>query len=53
MRSRLIIDGNAVYEVDEDCMRKRRLDKSKRNVALKNDKEYAGREETSPNRKGR
>lgn len=54
MRSRLIIDGNAVYEVDEDCMRKRRLDKSTRNVALKKDKEYSGREEASPNsRKGR
>ena len=23
MRSKLIIDGNAVYEVDEDCMLKR------------------------------
>ncbi len=48
MRSRLIIDGNEVYEVDEDCMCKRRLDKSTRNVAFKNDKENAGREETSP-----
>lgn len=28
MRSRLIIDGNAVYEVDEDCMRKKQTDKS-------------------------
>lgn len=23
MYSRLIIDGNAVYEIDEECMRKR------------------------------
>lgn len=24
MRRKLIIDGNAVYEIDEDCMLKRR-----------------------------
>ncbi|MEY8337139.1 hypothetical protein AALB16_03785 [Lachnospiraceae bacterium 62-35] len=24
MNSRLIIDGNAVYEIDEDCMNQRR-----------------------------
>ncbi len=23
MRSRLIIDGNAVYEIDEECMKKK------------------------------
>lgn len=28
MRSRLIIDGNAVYEIDENCMRKRQRDRS-------------------------
>ena len=27
MKRRLIIDGNAVYELDEDCMLKKRLDK--------------------------
>lgn len=26
MKKRLIIDGNAVYEIDEDCMVKKRLD---------------------------
>lgn len=26
MRRKLIIDGNAVYEIDEDCMLKKRLD---------------------------
>lgn len=26
MERRLIIDGNAVYELDEDCMLKKRLD---------------------------
>ena len=25
MRRKLIIDGNAVYEIDEDCMLKRKL----------------------------
>ena len=27
MKRRLIIDGNAVYELDEECMLKKRLDK--------------------------
>lgn len=27
MKRRLIIDGNAVYELDEDCMLKKRVDK--------------------------
>ena len=26
MNRKLIIDGNAVYEIDEDCMLRRRLD---------------------------
>lgn len=26
MKRRLIIDGNAVYELDEDCMLEKRLD---------------------------
>lgn len=26
MRRKLIIDGNAVYEIDEDCMLRKRLD---------------------------
>lgn len=26
MSRRLIIEGNAVYEIDEDCMLKKRLD---------------------------
>lgn len=25
MRSRLIIDGNAVYEIDEDCMLRKNM----------------------------
>lgn len=27
MKRKLIIDGNAVYEIDEDCMLKKRMDK--------------------------
>ena len=30
MGSRLIIDGNAVYEIDEDCIRERREKEFKR-----------------------
>ena len=29
MTRKLIIDGNAVYEIDENCMLKNRLDKEK------------------------
>ena len=29
MKRKLIIDGNAVYEIDENCMLKNRLDKGK------------------------
>lgn len=41
MKNRLIIDGNAVYEIDEECMRKRNeeekknIDSKKRNTADK------------------
>ena len=31
MKRKLIIDGNAVYEIDENCMLKNRLDKEKEN----------------------
>ncbi|MFR4439634.1 MAG: hypothetical protein ACLT46_07330 [Hungatella sp.] len=38
MKSRLIIDGNAVYEIDEECLEKKKKqeeqkkEKSKRNL---------------------
>lgn len=38
MRSRLIIDGNAVYEVDEDCRQKKRKDKSSEKDVYENEK---------------
>lgn len=31
MTRKLIIEGNAVYEIDEDCMLKRRLDRKEEN----------------------
>ena len=43
MRRKLIIDGNAVYEVDENCMLKKRVDKGKE----KKDREEAVREKKS------
>ena len=39
MKRKLIIDGNAVYEIDENCMLKNRLDKEK---ALKIPRQIAG-----------
>ena len=34
MKRKLIIDGNAVYEIDEDCMRKKRMEEKKGNKEL-------------------
>lgn len=34
MSRKLIIDGNAVYEIDEDCMLKKRLDNGKKEKNL-------------------
>lgn len=30
MKTRLIIDGNAVYEIDEECMEKKRREQQER-----------------------
>ncbi len=39
MARKLIIDGNAVYEIDEECMLKRRLNgKESREVSQKEEK---------------
>lgn len=35
MKNRLIIDGNAVYEIDEECMRKKN-DDEKNNIKINN-----------------
>lgn len=32
MSSRIIIDGNAIYEVDEECLRKKKKRSRKRNT---------------------
>ena len=42
MRRKLIIDGNAVYEIDEDCMLKRRL-KEKEKKEKENGNQKANR----------
>lgn len=41
MRAKLIIDGNAVYEIDEGCMRRKQTDQWKNCFSEKNDKEHA------------
>lgn len=35
MYSKLIIDGNAVYEIDEECMRKRGRQNTQKEQVLK------------------
>lgn len=42
MSRKLIIDGNAVYEIDEDCMLKRRLIEPEREKAEKRGQKDAG-----------
>ena len=42
MSRKLIIDGNAVYEIDEDCMLKRRLIEQERENAEKRGQKDAG-----------
>ena len=40
MKRKLVIDGNAVYEIDEDCMLGRRLDvEEKKEVQEQSEKE--------------
>ena len=36
MRAKLIIDGNAVYEIDEGCMRRKQTDTDLRNCFSEN-----------------
>ena len=31
MNSRLVIDGNAVYEIDEECMKKKERNRTEKN----------------------
>ena len=39
MSTRLIIEGNAVYEIDEECIKKREQQSKEKNILLKKDKE--------------
>lgn len=47
MRSKLIIDVNAVYEIDEDCMlKKNKESRMKKDTDREEDREEQSREET-------
>lgn len=35
MRNRLIIDGNAVYEIDEECLEKRKKQEEQKREKIK------------------
>lgn len=36
MRNRLIIDGNAVYEIDEECMKQKQIKNSEKSGMVQN-----------------
>lgn len=38
MKNRLIIDGNSVYEIDEECMQKKNEEEKKKNNKSRNNK---------------
>lgn len=52
MRRKLIIDGNAVYEIDEDCMLKKRLDVNGEKDLKKYENKNGERKETTKYKKG-
>ena len=37
---KLIIDGNEVYEIDEECMKKKEAEKKKRTIPAKGSQRY-------------
>ena len=52
MRAKLIIDGNAVYEIDEGCMRRKQTDTDLRNcLSEKTGNEDGGPEKIHRDRK--
>lgn len=50
MSRKLIIDGNAVYEIDEDCMLRQRVRDEK--AEKSRDGKYGDKEEESEKRNG-
>ena len=42
MRTKLMINGNAVYEVEEDCLRRRNLEQSQEKFREKTEKRRPG-----------
>lgn len=45
MRQKLIIDGNAVYELDEKCMLKKRMNEEKTEEEKAEEKKHSGKHE--------
>lgn len=45
MARKLIIDGNAVYEIDEQCMLKKKLDSTEEEKSLKHGKSLTKEEQ--------
>jgi hypothetical protein len=43
MKSRLIIDGNSVYEIDEDCMKRKQSKSSLKGVSSQNSFQRPGK----------
>jgi hypothetical protein len=52
MRRKLIIDGNAVYEIDEDCMLKKRLDVNGEKDLQEHENKNGEKKETTKYKKG-
>lgn len=48
MKKKLVIDGNAVYEVDEDCMLRKRLNEEE---PVNWEKRFQNREEETQGRR--
>ena len=51
MKRRLIIDGNAVYELDEDCMLKKRLKMDEKDTSSHEEEKKRVVHENKMNRK--
>lgn len=48
MKRKLIIDGNAVYDIDEDCMLKKRMEEKKGNKELEGKKRPQDQNKAKP-----
>lgn len=48
MNRKLVIDGNAVYEIDEECMLKKRIDENKNKTDRESEKNTSGENCSQP-----